>query len=207
VLRGGAGTLIGRATGVLATQRTPSGRTDNLLYAYGEVAGAVDLAARLLRLAAAVAESLTVDHEAAARALQNGFAQATDLAEIVSGAAGIDYRSAYRVVGCAVAEVAAAGCAGRAGPGGRLDAAAIDAAAREVLGRGLELPARAVADALDPAACLATRTAPGGAAPAPMDAMLAECREAAAEAQAWEERQRAGAARAEAALVQQARGT
>jgi argininosuccinate lyase len=33
VLRGGAGTLIGRATGVLATQRTPSGRTDNLLYA------------------------------------------------------------------------------------------------------------------------------------------------------------------------------
>src|SRR6185295_14945556 len=37
VLRGGAGTLIGRATGVLATQKTPSGRTDNLLYAYGEV--------------------------------------------------------------------------------------------------------------------------------------------------------------------------
>ena len=64
VLRGGAGTLIGRATGVLATQRTPSGRTDNLLYAYGEVAGAVDLAARLLRLAAAVAESLTVDADA-----------------------------------------------------------------------------------------------------------------------------------------------
>ena len=64
VLRGGAGTLIGRATGVLATQRTPSGRTDNLLYAYGEVAGAVDLAARLLRLAAAVAESLTFDARA-----------------------------------------------------------------------------------------------------------------------------------------------
>ena len=46
VIRGAAGTLLGRATGVLATQRTPSGRTDNLLYAYGEVAGAIDLATR-----------------------------------------------------------------------------------------------------------------------------------------------------------------
>ncbi len=44
VLRGGAGTLIGRLTGLLATGLTPSARTDNWLYAYGEVAGAVDLA-------------------------------------------------------------------------------------------------------------------------------------------------------------------
>ena len=79
VLRGGAGTLIGRATGVLATQRTPSGRTDNLLYAYGEVAGAVDLAARLLRLAAAVAESLTIDAARAERTLRDSAAMATDV--------------------------------------------------------------------------------------------------------------------------------
>ena len=46
VLRGGAGTLIGRLTGLLATGLTPSARTDNWLYAYGEVAGAVDLAGR-----------------------------------------------------------------------------------------------------------------------------------------------------------------
>ena len=50
VLRGGAGTLIGRLTGLLATGLTPSARTDNWLYAYGEVAGAVDLAGRLVRL-------------------------------------------------------------------------------------------------------------------------------------------------------------
>ena len=99
VLRGGAGTLIGRATGVLATQRTPSGRTDNLLYAYGEVAGAVDLAARLLRLAAAVAESLTFDGERAERVLRESGAMATDVAEAISLATGLDYRSAYREVG------------------------------------------------------------------------------------------------------------
>ena len=58
VIRGAAGTLLGRATGVLATQRTPSGRTDNLLYAYGEVCGAIELATRTVDLAAAVTESL-----------------------------------------------------------------------------------------------------------------------------------------------------
>ena len=67
VIRGAAGTLLGRATGVLATQRTPSGRTDNLLYAYGEVAGAVELATRAVDLAAAVAESLRIDRAACAR--------------------------------------------------------------------------------------------------------------------------------------------
>lgn len=98
VLRGGAGTLIGRATGVLATQRTPSGRTDNLLYAYGEVAGAVELAARLLRLAAAVAESVTVDGERGERVLRESGAMATDVAEAISLATGVDYRSAYNAV-------------------------------------------------------------------------------------------------------------
>jgi argininosuccinate lyase len=58
VLRGGAGTLIGRLTGLLATGLTPSARTDNWLYAYGEVAGALDLAGRLVRLGTAVVAGL-----------------------------------------------------------------------------------------------------------------------------------------------------
>ncbi len=193
VLRGGAGTLIGRATGVLTTQRTPSGRTDNLLYAYGEVCGAVELGARLLRLAAATAESVTVDAPRAAAAVRDSHALATDLAEVVSRAAGLDYRTAYRVVGRAVATA------------GRLDAAALDAAAAELLGRSLELPDDVVADALDPLAALATRTVPGGAAPEPMDAMLADCRAAVADARAWIDAERAVIAAAEERLVALAR--
>ena len=104
VIRGGAGTLLGRATGVLATQRTPSGRTDNLLYAYGEVCGAVDLATRLVDLAAATAESLRIDRAACERALRESSALATDVAEVLSLELGLDYRSAYRVVGRAVAQ-------------------------------------------------------------------------------------------------------
>jgi argininosuccinate lyase len=186
VLRGGAGTLIGRAAGVLATQRTPSGRTDNLLYAYGEVAGAVELAARLLRLAAAVAESLTIDGRRAERALRHGRATAADVAEAISLETGLDYRTAYRVVGRAAA----------------LDSAALDAAAREVLGRPLGAD---VSHALDPVAALATRTIPGGAAPAPMDAMLAECREAVGTARATIDARRTAIERAEQDLVARAR--
>jgi argininosuccinate lyase len=165
VLRGGAGTLIGRATGVLATQRTPSGRTDNLLYAYGEVAGSVDLAARLLRLAAAVAESLTIDRERSLAAVRSAAVMATDAAEALSLERGLDYRSAYRAIGEAVAA-------------GTFDASE-----------------------LDPVDALATRTVVGGAAAAPMDAMLAECRSALGDARGWIEARRSAFARAEAALV------
>ena len=98
VIRGGARTLLGRATGVLATQLTPSGRTDNLLYAYGEVAGSVELATRLLDLAAATAASLAfAGAELPAKAL------ATDAAERLSLEHGLDYRTAYREIARAVA--------------------------------------------------------------------------------------------------------
>jgi argininosuccinate lyase len=189
VLRGGAGTLIGRATGVLATQRTPSGRTDNLLYAYGEVAGAVDLAARLLRLAAAVAESVTFDAQRGERVLRESGAMATDVAEAISLATGLDYRSAYRVVGRA----------------GELDSAALDRSAREALGRSLDADPAVVDDARDPAAAIATRSVAGGAAPEPMDAMLAGCRDDVARARAWAERERDAIEQAEQALVALAR--
>ena len=164
VLRGGAGTLIGRATGVLASQRTPSGRTDNLLYAYGEVVGAVELAARLLRLAAAVAESLAFDSERALRVLRESGAMATDAAEEISLTTGVDYRSAYRQI-----------------------------AAR---GPGVEL---------DPREAIATRTVPGGAAPEPMEAMLAGCRDEIARVRAWAQHERDAVEQAEQQLVTLAR--
>jgi argininosuccinate lyase len=75
---------------------------------------------------------------------------ATDLAEAVSLATATDYRSAYRDVGRAVAG------------GNPLDPAAF----------GVD------PSVLDPHAALATRTVSGGAAPGPMNSMLAECRTA-----------------------------
>lgn len=103
VIRSGAGVLIGRLTGLLATQRTPSARTDNWLHAYGEVASSLELATRLIRLAAVVVSSLEVDTPAMAAAAGAHFTGAADLAETFVAQQGVDYRTGYRVVGKAIA--------------------------------------------------------------------------------------------------------
>jgi hypothetical protein len=56
-------------------------------------------------------------------------------------------------------------------------------------------------DMPDPAAAIATRTVPGGAAPEPMDAMLAGCRDEIARARDWAEAERVAIEAAEQALV------
>ena len=84
--------------------------------------------------------------------------------------------------------------------------AGLDAAARELLGRPVGLDAALLAYALDPAAALATRTVPGGAAPERMDAMLAECRTAIAQARRTSEAARAAVTQAEDGLLELARG-
>jgi argininosuccinate lyase len=200
VIRGGAGTLLGRLAGLAATQRTPSARTDNLLYAYGEVCGAVAAATRLVDLAAAVSASLEADEPAMARAAREGFTQAADLAEAMMAATGLDYRSCYRIVGRAVARASEQGHGQDA-----LDPDELDRAAQEVLGHGIELPAATVAEALDPAAAIATRVVPGGAAPGPMADMVRDCRAGAVALSEWVDARREAAAAAEEALVELAR--
>lgn len=104
VIRGGAGALIGRAAGLMAVGRTPSARTDNWLYGYGEAVGAVETAARLVRLAEETVREMEVDGERLAAGAGAHGSLATDLAERLTLDGGLDYRSAYRIVGRAVAE-------------------------------------------------------------------------------------------------------
>lgn len=200
VIRGAAGTLIGRAAGLAATQRTPSGRTDNLLYAYGDSAEAVTLATGAVDLAAAVVEQLELDVAALARPLHERFALAADLAEAVMLQTGLDHRACYRIVGRAVAVAIERG----EGPAA-LDAQALDAAAREVLGHPLQVAPELIADALDPAAAIATRTVTGGAGAAPMAAMVEATREEAATLARSVVQRRAALAAAEQALRARAR--
>ena len=75
---------------------------------------------------------------------------------------------------------------------------------RAVASQGVEAAAAEVPAALDPAEAIASRTVPGGAAPEPMDSMLADCRDAVARARAWVERER-DAARARRAGARGAR--
>ena len=200
IIRGAAGTLIGRLTGLLAVAKTPSARSDNLIFAYGEVPRALGLALRTTELTAGVVRTLTVNSARMAAVLESGFSQATDLAEFVMQDCGVDYRTAYRVVGRAVREASAQGLRGV-----DIDGALLDAAAAELTGRSLGLAGRDLSAVLDPASIVASRTAVGGAAPGEVTRMARDTAARAAalagQARGWRE----ACLAAEEALVATAR--
>ena len=204
VIRAGAGTLIGRATGLLVTQRTPSARTDNWLHAYGEVAGALKLARQVVTLGAEVTRTLEVDRDTLAAAAGQNFTAATDLAEELVLRHGLDYRSAYRVVGRAVAAAV---------EGGRtwLSEEDLSQAATELLGEALVLGqpvtrwAETLRAVLDPAQIVATRTVLGGSAPERVRDHSASLTQRHTEATRWREERRANSQEAEKRLVDTAR--
>lgn len=199
VIRAGAGTLVGRATGLLVTQRTPSARTDNWLHAYGEVAGALDLARRVVALAAEVTRTLQADRDALAAAAAAHFTGAADLAEELVLRCQVDYRSAYRVVGRGVASAIEDARTS-------LTAADLSRASTELLGYPLEIDAETLRDTLDPERIVAGRTVLGGSAP---ERVREHCRSLLrrhTRAARWRDSRRAHARQAEQRLVSAARG-
>jgi argininosuccinate lyase len=158
VVRGGANTLLGRAAGALATGRTPSARTDNWLHGYGETAGALVLARRIADLGRVTVATLRVDVARLARTAGEQFTCATDVTEALVLGGGLDYRSAYRIVGAAVAAALADGRTRFGAP----DLAGISAAAA---GAGAHVPPERLAAASDPGRAMAARTCRGGSAP------------------------------------------
>jgi argininosuccinate lyase len=169
MIRGTTGVLIGHVAGILAVQKSPSARSDNLIFAYGELPGTLEHARRMTELTAGVVATLTMNERRQREALALGFSQSTDVAEQLMVSCGVDYRTAYQIVGTAVRRLAADG-----GTAADLTPVLLDQIASEQLGRRLAIDAATLADALDPAAIVATRVAVGGAAPEPMDAMLAD---------------------------------
>ncbi len=169
MIRGTTGVLIGHVAGILAVQKSPSARSDNLIFAYGEIPAALEHARRMTELSAGVVSTLTMNEARLREALANGFSQSTDVAEQLMVSCGVDYRTAYEIVGSAVRRLAAEGAAA-----GDLSPALLDEIAVEQLGRPLGIDVPTLADALDPAAIVATRVATGGAAPEPMGTMLAD---------------------------------
>ena len=61
IVRGASGVVIGRLTGFLAVAKSPSARSDNLIFAYGEVPRALDLSIRVTRLMSGVVRTLRVN--------------------------------------------------------------------------------------------------------------------------------------------------
>ena len=169
MIRGANGVMTGRLTGFLAVVKTPSARSDNLIFAYGEVPRALDYAVKVSDLTRGVVGTLSVNRARMWQLLEEGFTQATDLAEHIMLTGDLDYRTAYRISGEAVKTASRKGLRGI-----DIDPAAVDKAAGQLGVPPLALDPAALAEALDPRAIVATRTAVGGAAPDLVAAMAAE---------------------------------
>ena len=183
IVRGASGVLIGRLSGFLSVIKTPSARSDNYIYAYGEVPRALDLAQRITVLMTGVVSTLKVRHERLLQQLERGFSQSTDLAEYVMLEAGIDYRTAYRVVGHTVREASRNGQRGL-----DIKGADIDAAAVELLGAPIGMTDLDLTEVLDPRRIVQTRRAQGGASPDVVVEMATGFRQTAREARLEAER-------------------
>jgi argininosuccinate lyase len=194
--------LIGRLTGFLAVAKSPSARSDNLIFAYGEVPRALDLAIRVTRLMTGVVRTLEVNVERMARGLDAGYTQATDLSEFIVQRCGVDYRSAYEVVGRTVREASERGIAGRHITGAMLDEAAI-----AETGRSWGLTAMDLTATLDPRMIIESRKGTGGAAPAAVESMISQCEQKADDLAEAVQRRRQVLDQAELHLLEQARLT
>jgi len=166
IVRGASGVMIGRLSGFLAVVKSPSARSDNLIFAYGEIPRALEFAEKVTALTTGVVRTLHVNDEGMWRELEKGFSQATDLAEYVMQAANIDYRSAYLIVGEAVRRASMAGIRGC-----DITAEMLDEAALEVRNISLDLDTEELRISLDPREIVASRTVLGGAAPTRVESM------------------------------------
>jgi argininosuccinate lyase len=202
IVRGASGVLIGRLTGFLAVAKSPSARSDNLIFAYGEVPRALDLAIRVTRLMAGLVRTLEVNVEQMATGLDAGYTQATDLSEFIVQTCGVDYRSAYDVVGRTVREASKQGIAGRHITGAMLD----DAAIAET-GQPWGLAAKDLTTALDPRVIIESRKGTGGAAPNAVESMIRQCERKADDLDAAVQQRRQTLEQAEQQLLEQARLT
>ena len=200
IIRGASGVLIGRLTGFLAVAKSPSARSDNLIFAYGEVPRALDLSIRVTRLMSGVVRTLKVNAARMSEELNKGYTQATDLCEFIVQACGVDYRSAYVVVGKTVREASRLGIPGREITGAMLDEVAL-AETGQVWG----LTDRDLTSALDPRSIVESRVGTGGAAPSAVAAMVEQCGQLADELATTVAERRADLDRAEQHLLKQAR--
>jgi argininosuccinate lyase len=167
IVRGASGVLIGRLTGFLAVTKSPSARSDNFIFAYGEVPRALDLALRVTDLMSGVVRTLQVNPNRLREELVRGYTQATDLAEHLTQIRDIDYRTAYFVVGDVVRDASRAGI-----PGLELTAQMVNDAALRRTGSHWSLLDTDLQAVLDPARIVASRQAVGGTAAEPVHRML-----------------------------------
>jgi len=112
------------------------------------------------RMLAGVVRTLTVKKEVMKERAGIFFTQASELADTLAREKGLSFRTAHRIMGTVVRQALAQGR-----KPADIDAALIDAAAVEVIGKPVDLDPGILARALDPAQIVRSRQGFGGTAP------------------------------------------
>jgi argininosuccinate lyase len=158
LVRATAGDAAAGLNGLLTTLKgLPRAYNRDLQRAHGHAFSAVDAVAEATEVVAGAVATAHWPEGTLAAAAGEGFSTATGVADLLA-ASGIPFRTAHELVALAAESVEA---------GGAADYAALDAAAREVLGAPLEthVDGEAVERALSPAESVASRDSFGGPAP------------------------------------------
>ncbi len=179
-VRGMTGHLLGKMVSFAAVGKTPSAQMDNRIFIIGETPRMLDHAIETVQLMAKVIAGLTFNTELMAQRAGEGYAQATDLAEVVMTHAGLNYRTAHRIVGLAIRLAL-----DRQEHVGAIPSDLLDEAAQQVIGRPLALPQAVLHELDDPHTIVATRQGLGGAAEEPVGVMLSQCRTHLQAAHGW----------------------
>ncbi len=183
-VRGIASTILGTLASSAALGRTPSGQPDNRLPVYGLIPRAIEDTLDAVILMGEVVSLLRFNERRARTRLDQGFALASDLAEVLVIQCGLNFREAHRLVGHLVRSHLLDGDVTRITP------QELTETADRVVKQRIEISEAVLRNALSPEAAIASRTTKGGAAAESVDAMLAECEHALAEAKAWIDRRR-----------------
>jgi len=165
-IRATANRLIGVQAGIATASRTPSGQMDNRLFAYEAVPDSVHSAAEIACLAAECVKELSFNQARALALLDDRSTCASDLAERLTLATGIDYREAHGVVGRLVRALEESGQ--------RLTEVTVSDVNDGLRSAGFstdDVTDELVAAALDLGTCISARADVGGAAPEEVTAM------------------------------------
>jgi argininosuccinate lyase len=200
-IRTQAGQAAGDLAGALVALHTGSARTDHFHLLNGTVPRALDEAVAVARLTASVLDGLQLRTERFERIARESFVTAADVADVLALTAGVDYRSAHKLVGRAVRDLVEAG-----EPPSGLTAERLAAAAEATIGTRVEIDEATLADALDPATCAAARRQAGSSSEAAVGELLDGIDAALPEHESWSRAAREREAAAEAALLDRARG-
>ena len=171
LVRGSTGDAAAGLNGLLSTLKgLPRAYNRDLQRAHPHAFGAIDAVTVATSVAAGAVATADWKEAALEAAADEGFSTATGVADLLA-MEGLPFRTAHEVVALAAERI-------EAGDGVDATYAALDAAAREVLGEALEsrVDRAAVEAALDPVESVASRDSVGGPAPSALGDELADAR-------------------------------